>query len=398
MSFDPIHRRYGYGAARVAMGVPADSTRLSEIAQRPSRFERSVTVVPVVLCTSIGLMLAAVSTIDRPVEVLPELASLPTVLDLTPWDEPKPRVEAVQRPVARPLPAADREAPPEPTRLADAPTEPRPTQVPQIEVEPSPPPFDLSQLAMAPALGVPGDDALSSGDRTRPAAPTRSPVRPKSSNAHAASALNQIARSLPAPSPLDASTATLTETLGTESDGSAATRTARPTDATSGGAPEALADFGQGIDRSAFLASVTGATREGPLAAQQQVRSADRPHVAAASAARETALEIRARVREQARADGWDEVPLDALPACSPPEREDALKKRILLASSGRGQHECSHSSGRYRFLETRNLNAFLMWSRPNQASLSRNDSARDVCDVLESALLCLEGGSTEEP
>jgi hypothetical protein len=107
--------------------------------------------------------------------------------------------------------------------------------------------------------------------------------------------------------------------------------------------------------------------------------------------------DVRKRVGQQARRDGWYEVPLDELPACSPPERQDQLKKRILLATTAQRARECSHQDGQYRFLETRNLNAFLMWSRTNPESAFAQRPARDVCDVLERALVCLEGASTKD-
>lgn len=91
----------------------------------------------------------------------------------------------------------------------------------------------------------------------------------------------------------------------------------------------------------------------------------------------------------------WDEVPLDDLPDCTPSGRQDALKQQILRAVPF--HRECSHPEGRYRFVQTRNLNAFLMWSHPNPDAPARRDGDRDACDVLEGALRCLVDASNEE-
>ena len=88
-------------------------------------------------------------------------------------------------------------------------------------------------------------------------------------------------------------------------------------------------------------------------------------------------------------------MPLDALPDCSPPGRQDLLKKRILLAAPF--QRECSHPGGSFRFVETRSLGAFLMWSRPNPDARAGQPKDRDACDVLERALECIGDRPSQE-
>jgi hypothetical protein len=78
-------------------------------------------------------------------------------------------------------------------------------------------------------------------------------------------------------------------------------------------------------------------------------------------------------------------VPLGSLAACASDREEDARKLDLLGAVKGRT--ECVSRAGRYRFVETKNLNAFLMWierapSRP----------AVDRCVELRLALECLGG------
>lgn len=86
-------------------------------------------------------------------------------------------------------------------------------------------------------------------------------------------------------------------------------------------------------------------------------------------------------------------VPLSALAACVSDREEDALKLDLLeLVSRPR---ECVSPAGRYRFVETKNLNAFLMWI---ERSAQRKQA--DRCIELRLALDCLQlqdgyGGST---
>jgi len=76
-------------------------------------------------------------------------------------------------------------------------------------------------------------------------------------------------------------------------------------------------------------------------------------------------------------------VPLGSLAACRTDRLEDDLKQQVLGAVGNRG--ECSSSAGHYRFVETKNLNAFLMWIEraPGRAE-------GDRCAELSYALACL--------
>jgi hypothetical protein len=79
-------------------------------------------------------------------------------------------------------------------------------------------------------------------------------------------------------------------------------------------------------------------------------------------------------------------VPLAALAACSSDRAEDSLKQRVIAAVTT--QEQCVSRSGTYRFLETRNLNSFLM--RVEQAP---GRAVGDRCDELRLALECLGAG-----
>ena len=76
-------------------------------------------------------------------------------------------------------------------------------------------------------------------------------------------------------------------------------------------------------------------------------------------------------------------VPLSAFPACRTDQREDTLKL-ALIAAVGK-KRECSSAAGTYRFVETKNLNAFLMW-----IERAPGRPAVDRCGELTHALNCL--------
>jgi hypothetical protein len=78
-------------------------------------------------------------------------------------------------------------------------------------------------------------------------------------------------------------------------------------------------------------------------------------------------------------------VPLGSLAACASDREEDERKMALLSALHGRT--ECSSRAGRYRFVETKNLNAFLMW-----IERAPNRPAVDRCVELRLALECLGG------
>jgi len=77
-------------------------------------------------------------------------------------------------------------------------------------------------------------------------------------------------------------------------------------------------------------------------------------------------------------------VPLAELAACLTDREEDRLKQAVVAAVTT--QEECISRRGTYRFVETKNLNSFLMWI--DRAS---GGSAGDRCDELRYALECLD-------
>ncbi len=94
-----------------------------------------------------------------------------------------------------------------------------------------------------------------------------------------------------------------------------------------------------------------------------------------------------ARKRRSGRVSRLRGVPLGSLAACDSDRREDSLKQKVIAAVTT--QEECVSEAGIYRFLETRNLNAFLLY-----VERAESRSAGDRCTELSLALECLNPSS----
>jgi hypothetical protein len=83
--------------------------------------------------------------------------------------------------------------------------------------------------------------------------------------------------------------------------------------------------------------------------------------------------------------DNLAPVSLASLAACMTDREEDDLKLQLMQRIGKRT--ECRSRAGRYRFVETKNLNAFLMWIEraPSRAAVDR-------CIELRLAIDCLGG------
>lgn len=83
-------------------------------------------------------------------------------------------------------------------------------------------------------------------------------------------------------------------------------------------------------------------------------------------------------------------VPLGALASCISDREEDSLKRRLLAVVSQPGR--CQSRAGTYQFVETKNLNAFLMWVQrtPGRATADR-------CVELSLALDCVNKRGVQE-
>jgi hypothetical protein len=78
-----------------------------------------------------------------------------------------------------------------------------------------------------------------------------------------------------------------------------------------------------------------------------------------------------------------EDVPLGRLAPCASRSEEDSLKQRVIASANAQGT--CASDAGAYRFVESRNLNAFLMLIRRNP-----HREVANRCEELRFALECL--------
>ncbi len=388
MTRDPIRRRFGHGAARLPLGMPPGSERLSERARRPVQHERRLTLALPLIAACVAALVVSVLQPVR-TESPPAAGEIQIVLDAwpaKPLPDASPQLATLnpRATPARPQPASPvplavaRRATPSPAPPAGSPSE----SAPRAQFDPGALATRAPEWSDETILPAPRE----AGSASRPARAAGQPTRANGSGPMPAGLANAPRSHLTAPS---------LESAAFDASRFAGTGDRRPhASGTGSGSSAGLAASGRGDqERSAFLATVereSGATGRGTGAAP----STRRPVVSAARAAL-PALSSGSNGSNGDGVDGWQEVPLDALPDCSPPGRQDLLKKRILLAAPF--QRECSHQGGSYRFVETRNLGAFLMWSRPNPDGWAGQPRDRDACDVLERALACIGDRSSQE-
>jgi hypothetical protein len=395
MTRDPIRRRFGHGAARLRIGAPPDAERLSALARTPIRHERKLTLVPFATAAMIVYLLA--TSPIRQTTPLDPAATEEIQIVLESWSVPQEPLPA--RPLPEPMAPErmkSRRSPAPADSLATARPAPalRGQESERIPTPTREAPFDPTALATSGAHWKEGD-ALASADyaldSTRQATVAES-VRAASARLARAdeirampSALATVSRAPKAGAPLvDPSSGSTPSTPLAVRPGATGSQSDPDADLVSAAAR------GTGT-RRAFLATLERDAIEAGSEARAPGTTDRRPKV---SASRPGAALLDVSSRGSAL-DGWREVPLDELPDCDPPGRQDLLKKRILLAAAV--QRECSHPSGSYRFVETRNLGAFLMWSRPNPSRTAGQARDRDACDVLERALACLGDPSSQE-
>jgi hypothetical protein len=119
------------------------------------------------------------------------------------------------------------------------------------------------------------------------------------------------------------------------------------------------------------------------LARAPQGAALARPSTPTPSRVERAALNLPAGSSAAGR-PGLAGVPLGDLAACVSDREEDRLKQAVVAAV--KTQEECVSTAGTYRFVETKNLNAFLMWIERADAR-----AVEDRCGELRLALECLE-------
>jgi hypothetical protein len=121
------------------------------------------------------------------------------------------------------------------------------------------------------------------------------------------------------------------------------------------------------------------------------------PPARAARAEAQIDLPAPSPVRDELEAPGANDhesaapegVPLERLAACASRREEDALKQRVIASGDARGT--CESDAGSYHFVESRNLNAFLLRIRTNP-----DREVANRCGELRFALECLAQRSKE--
>jgi hypothetical protein len=318
----------------------------------------------------------------EPVQVAQEPEPIPEPEPVRPEPPPEPVKVVKKAPPPPPLPAmpAPIEAPkefvptPAPVRVAREPAKKPPAvvsidplaPVPAVPSErPAPPPPPARTAARAPAKPVRAVPALADFTPIGDPAPSGAPA----AVASRAVRTNVVARSSSGPSrpPAFAAAAPAAPPAAFDENASA------PALATRGAAPR---------PRSATPQS---SSRPQSLGFSAATPSADDADTTASSVGRtDRALPQRGSTG-RGESNNLAAVPLGSLAACATDREEDQRKMALLTAV--RGRTECSSAAGRYRFVETKNLNAFLMW-----IERAPNRPAVDRCVELRLALECLGG------
>jgi hypothetical protein len=305
--------------------------------------------------------------IPDPVPPMPRVAEIPSPPSPRPEPVPEPPPVVPRTPPAPPKPVMP-PAPPPPTTLSrvtpqrPAPPPPEAMPRPRVRIDavtrpaPAPDPAPTPVRATRPELA-----------RTRTMAPDLSvdPVATREFRVAKSSRIAPALRRAPALRPTPSSAPSPVSIPDPGSPPPRTSRTTRPAPAPRqlsrrppGGVPSFAAAPAPASLRSQAPA---GSTRSEPI---REVSRAD-----------------------SRRADPGDDisgVALGTLAACVSDREEDRLKLAVMAAT--RNRPECTSRAGRYRFVETKNLNAFLMWIERAESS-----PPGDRCMELGLALECLQ-------
>jgi len=391
LRLDPIGRRFGYGASHFRVAAVA-LTKVEPLSPLAGAGSAAATVVASGLIVFAGLRLLSDSDIKasalrivpmqaRVVEPEPEPEPEP-IPEPEPPPPPKPEPVVVAKakvppprpipkpepmrapaqqlerptPLRAPVPVARRVAPPVQIDAPRAPAQPVDTEK---QTAWRPPSVQTPKVPSAKALPRVSIDGVSGPPTASPQSPTRVSSLPPG----VPGPKRAPAPVVPRVAPPSAATATL------PSDEPVAKLPSRaaPAAPTQSSAAPRPAPARPVAFAGAANASATAAPHESPSAMRERVAAAPMPSAAP-----------RAEPDEKLRG-----VPLSAFPACRTDQREDTLKLAVLAAVGKK--RECSSAAGTYRFVETKNLNAFLMWIEraPGRAAVDR-------CGELTHALNCL--------
>jgi hypothetical protein len=423
-----VVRRYGFGAARVPL-CPAprrasararplrealrDARRQGDAAEH-SLGRNAARALPALVTTTLVLVWFSSALFAPPpdesgVRIVPFEAPLPLEVALVepellpdppPLPEAQPEITpppAVQPEIAPPPPTVQPQAAPPPPAARPAPP-PRIEQVARTPEPPAPPPA-VRRAPARPAVPTPAAAPRFAIDAVSPSEPSAQPAlepprrpiafaavqptaaRPELSAAPAlptraprasAPARSVRARTDPSHDRPTLALAAPALALAAPSERTPQRSARRPLATT----PPRRRSRGSSVALALPTAGGAGSPAPSPPAAPAP--RATRP--AAAPPARRAASE----------SPGLPGVALGSLAACISPRTEDVLKGRLVGLVGARVQ--CESPAGRYHFVQTRNLNAFLM-----RIERSPHRKPGDRCAELTFALDCLsrseEGG-----
>lgn len=415
-----IERRYGHGAGRVALApAPWQARALKGLRQGflearrdgdtpGTSFAEILRASPAFLALAVALTLVfarvltppaddsritivAYDEVPAPAPPAPEEAPPPA-----PAPEPVPErvVRATPKPPPEPPPphreALPRERPPRPAAPPPRPAMPQIARMPEPAPEPVTAPSRVTrepvrQAATAPRLRV---DPLAAPALPEPAAPA--PTRaPRFAMARPPDAMPRLdAPGLPAPV-APAARALPPATTREPSPRSAGRRREVPRLAPAAVAPalpHTRARQDREITRAAAPPTTPRSTRRRNVAlAVPGAEPPSRPRSMRASPPAEPAPAPARTPAARAQAPGVRGVPLASLAACVSDRLEDELKQKVVAVVGDRTH--CQSPAGRYDFVETRNVNAFLM-----RIERAGRRGVGDRCAELTFALDCLTG------
>jgi hypothetical protein len=389
-----VRLSYGYGAAHAPLApvfAPGPfsvreplAASIAAVAEEMATLDRGVLArrSAAAFGLALSLTLALVALVppaqerDLPTQELVLIVPEPVPPEaLSPEPEPEPLVEpepappplAAAEPVAPP-PVAERVAPPpapaarpEPVRAEPAPKPAARLRIDAIASAPQPAPLPPERVERAPA-----PPRTASGLRIDPVAPSF-PVAATAAASAVPAPLRTAARAPARSAPPVAFSL-------------------EPVAAAPAPAPPPL----PARERAAPARSAPGRTAAVPLPRFDPVAPPARYADAAAPIAPPPPVHVartaaRGETVAPAPSRSFQGVPLGSLAACVSDREEDSLKLSVMATAGTRSS--CSSRAGSYRFIETKNLNAFLMWIERNPER-----KAADRCIELRLALECLAG------
>jgi hypothetical protein len=410
--------RYGFGAARIALRAqpyPGADRALAlghglalafQEWSRDGHSLRTLSLSAGALLLAVWLVGSLVSGALRSRDASPDLEIVmfeSPALEEPPVPEPEPILEPEPEPIAAPAPEPEPVAKPEPRpEVVAALPPPAPEPAPIAKPAPKPKPAPAVKPAAPPPVRVAKPSLPAPPPRIaaapRPAAAPPRPPAPRPALSKPVVAIDAVAAPAAPSEARPAASPPPRLALRPAATRPAPARPAPSFDLGAPAAPSPMADEATAPSVSARASSPAASpARASARSVARPPASLALPALSAGRAVRDPGAEpTPSRVGAPAHAPSSDRssppraaeprlagVPLGSLASCVSDREEDALKQQ-LVALLGRPT-ECVSPAGRYRFVETRNLNSFLLWV---ERAPSRREA--DRCVELTFALECI--------